>query len=183
MKRILLATVAVGTMAFPAMAMDNQGKSAASDHPSQAIQQGGSTQDSGRSQDRMSSQQRSDTQVMSKSGSRMHADAGQNQAVQPSSLSSREIRLIQMNLNKAGFSAKSVDGVWGEETQAALRNFQEMKNLAGDGKLNQQTLAALGVTLEDQSSTTVEKSRSELDEHRTTGAAMNKNAAPQTERK
>jgi peptidoglycan hydrolase-like protein with peptidoglycan-binding domain len=74
----------------------------------------------------------------------------ESQMIDPSSLGMGEIRQIQMNLNKAGFSAGSVDGVWGEETRQALQNYQQQNRLPGDGQLNQQTLAALGISTGNQ---------------------------------
>jgi peptidoglycan hydrolase-like protein with peptidoglycan-binding domain len=59
-----------------------------------------------------------------------------------------------MNLNKAGFDAKNVDGIWGDETREALRNLQEFHNLPGNGEPNQQTLSALGVKMNNQAQTT-----------------------------
>ena len=37
--------------------------------------------------------------------------ANQQQTIQPSSLSKSQVRELQMSLNKAGFDAKSVDGI------------------------------------------------------------------------
>jgi peptidoglycan hydrolase-like protein with peptidoglycan-binding domain len=75
----------------------------------------------------------------------------QTRAISPSSLSKQEIKQVQMNLNRAGFDAKHVDGRWGQSTRKAVRNFQQLKHLPGNGKLNQQTLSALGVNINNQS--------------------------------
>ena len=80
--------------------------------------------------------------------------ANQQQTIQPSSLSKSQVRELQMSLNKAGFDAKSVDGIWGPATREAIQNFQKDKDLPGKGELNQQTLAALGVNLNNQSQAT-----------------------------
>jgi peptidoglycan hydrolase-like protein with peptidoglycan-binding domain len=44
-----------------------------------------------------------------------------------------------------------VDGIWGQQTEQALRNFQQSKHLPGNGQLDSQTLAALGVNINNQS--------------------------------
>ncbi len=75
----------------------------------------------------------------------------QTQAMNPSSLSKQQIRQVQTDLNKTGFNVRGVDGKWGKRTDRALRKFQQAKNLPGNGKLNQQTLSALGVNISNQS--------------------------------
>jgi len=71
--------------------------------------------------------------------------------IEPSQLSTQQIRQVQMSLNKKGFDANKADGIWGPETDAALVNFQQKNNLPGHGRLNQQTLSALGVNVNGQS--------------------------------
>lgn len=117
MKRILLVSAACLAFSAPAMAQTNAGQS---DSQQSKYQHNPSSQSEGRQQTRM---------------------------IRPSQLSKAEIREIQMNLNKAGFDAKNVDGIWGAGTREAVANFQKVKKLPGDGELNQQTLAALGVNL------------------------------------
>ena len=65
--------------------------------------------------------------------------------IDPSQLSTRQIRALQMSLNKKGFDTSHVDGKWGPETQAAVKNFQQKQNIRGNGQLDRQTMAALGV--------------------------------------
>jgi peptidoglycan hydrolase-like protein with peptidoglycan-binding domain len=77
----------------------------------------------------------------------------QEQMIQPSQLKPQEVREIQTNLDKAGFNVKKVDGKWGPETEQALKQFQQAKKLPGDGKLDQQTLAALNVNISNESQT------------------------------
>jgi peptidoglycan hydrolase-like protein with peptidoglycan-binding domain len=67
------------------------------------------------------------------------------QRIAPSDLDQSQIRQIQQALNKHGFDAGNVDGVWGPETSDAVRNFQEKRNLSTDEALNRETLSALGV--------------------------------------
>jgi peptidoglycan hydrolase-like protein with peptidoglycan-binding domain len=55
------------------------------------------------------------------------------------------VRQVQQALNQRGFRTGPPDGVFGPATQMALRNFQTSANLEATGRLNRQTLEALGV--------------------------------------
>ena len=125
MKRILLASAACLAMSLPAMAQSN-GSQAIPAPQSQNLQQ----------------------------NQQQNQAANEQQTIRPSSLSKAQVKDIQMNLNKAGFDAKNVDGEWGPATREAIMNFQKEKNLPGKGELNQQTLAALGVNVNNQSQAT-----------------------------
>lgn len=54
-----------------------------------------------------------------------------------------KIRDIQQALANAGFVTGPVDGIWGRQTQAAVRAFQSKHGLDADGIIGPQTLAAL----------------------------------------
>jgi peptidoglycan hydrolase-like protein with peptidoglycan-binding domain len=56
-----------------------------------------------------------------------------------------QIRQAQMELNKRGFNAGPQDGVWGPETESAIRGFQKSKGLEVTGRLNDRTMKELGV--------------------------------------
>lgn len=115
MKRLLLATAAVGALAFPALAQQ-QGQQSM---PSQSSQQQ-SSQHSG--------QQSSQMQIS------------------PQDLSEDQIEQLQQALNDKGFDAGDVDGKWGPQTRAALRNFQDEQGMKSAGEqLDMQTLQALGL--------------------------------------
>ena len=45
----------------------------------------------------------------------------------------------------------TVDGVWGPRTVEALRLFQRDNNMSATGSLDSQTIAKLGVDLDDSS--------------------------------
>ena len=51
---------------------------------------------------------------------------------------------LQNALKAKGYDVGPSDGVWGENTANALRNFQDKQGLSG-GQLNSQTLSALGI--------------------------------------
>jgi peptidoglycan hydrolase-like protein with peptidoglycan-binding domain len=55
------------------------------------------------------------------------------------------IRKAQETLNARGFKAGAANGVMGESTQAALREFQKSEGIAVTGNLNPRTLARLGI--------------------------------------
>lgn len=54
------------------------------------------------------------------------------------------VRETQQILKDRGFNV-GVDGIMGPRTQAALRQFQKSENLDPTGRLNRQTLVALGI--------------------------------------
>lgn len=62
---------------------------------------------------------------------------------------SETVRQVQKILNDRGFRTGGVDGRMGPQTQAALVNFQRAEKLQPTGKLDKQTLAALGVQKTD----------------------------------
>lgn len=67
------------------------------------------------------------------------------QTISPNSLSRSQVRQIQRALNKSGFRAGPVDGLWGPKTSDALKQFQQSKNIETNGQLDQQTLSELGL--------------------------------------
>lgn len=59
---------------------------------------------------------------------------------------SEEIKKVQQALlNKGQRMQAGADGIWGKQTFNALVMFQKQNNLPVDGKLNQQTVTALGL--------------------------------------
>ena len=52
---------------------------------------------------------------------------------------------MQRKLNRQGFSAGQVDGLWGPNTSAALRRYQAKNGLQQSGQLDARTLAMLGI--------------------------------------
>lgn len=76
---------------------------------------------------------------MSQSQSMQQQDGSQAQ-------SSDMVRKAQQALKEKGFDPGPVDGMMGPRTQQAIKQFQESQaNLKPTGKLDQQTLAALGI--------------------------------------
>lgn len=71
----------------------------------------------------------------------------QKQQRLPLEANSGSIQVIQQSLSQQGYFKGQADGQWGPDTQNAVRQFQQAKNLEADGNLDFQTLQALGVDL------------------------------------
>jgi len=55
------------------------------------------------------------------------------------------VRKVQRRLAKLGFAVGSIDGVYGPQTAAAVRSFQDGAGLTPDGEVGPDTMAALGL--------------------------------------
>lgn len=85
--------------------------------------------------------QKSQQQPQAQSGQTKQSQSGSQQASQ----SQETVKQVQQKLSEAGHEVQA-DGIMGPQTQAALKEFQEKKGLQASGRLDQQTLAALGVS-------------------------------------
>jgi peptidoglycan hydrolase-like protein with peptidoglycan-binding domain len=66
--------------------------------------------------------------------------------ISPQRLSSSQVREIQQALEDRGDSSVRVNGEWGTDTEAALKNFQKSENMISQtGQLDFPTLLALGL--------------------------------------
>jgi peptidoglycan hydrolase-like protein with peptidoglycan-binding domain len=66
--------------------------------------------------------------------------------ISPQQLSSSQVREIQQALEDRGDGSVSVNGEWGPDTEAALKNFQKSENMISQsGQLDFPTLLALGL--------------------------------------
>ena len=66
--------------------------------------------------------------------------------ISPQQLSSSQVRAIQQALEDRGDSSVRVNGEWGPDTEAALKNFQKSENMISQtGELDFPTLLALGL--------------------------------------
>jgi peptidoglycan hydrolase-like protein with peptidoglycan-binding domain len=68
----------------------------------------------------------------------------QSQGAQQS-MSQETVKQVQQKLSAAGHQIE-VDGIMGPKTQAALKEYQQKQGMQATGQLNQETLAALGVS-------------------------------------
>ena len=57
------------------------------------------------------------------------------------------VRQAQQALKDRGYDAGKPDGIAGPQTEAAVKKFQLAQGLSGSGQLDQQTLAALDVSV------------------------------------
>lgn len=73
----------------------------------------------------------------------------------PLQLKAGQVMAMQQRLNERGFSAGRVDGLWGPDTSAAVRSFQQKNGLPRTGQLDQGTLRALGIIGAAAASSTV----------------------------
>lgn len=62
------------------------------------------------------------------------------------------VKTMQTKLKKWGYYSGSVDGIFGSQTQAAVRYFQRVNGLYVDGIVGAKTAAAMGLTLTSTSS-------------------------------
>ena len=61
-------------------------------------------------------------------------------------LSPPAVRTVQDRLHQMGVYSGAVDGVWGEDSQVALQQFQQSHGLQVTGQLNQATAALLSLS-------------------------------------
>lgn len=60
-------------------------------------------------------------------------------------LSQDMVRQVQARLQQAGTYNGSIDGLWGPQTEAAVRSYQQQRNLNVTGQLDGDTLASLNL--------------------------------------
>ena len=71
-----------------------------------------------------------------------------------------EVRQIQTKLKRWGYYSGNVDGIYGSQTQAAVRWFQSKNGLTVDGIAGKNTLAAMGIFNSSNSSSSSSSSSS-----------------------
>ncbi len=116
----------------------------------QQAQPQGQSQDMGQQSQAKSANQQSQAKSASQQSQSQIASQRitQEQAVGPGAqlyIGPAALRVVQQKLSSAGYSAGSVDGIWGKNTQQALVAFQKANNLEPTGKLNLTTIERLGV--------------------------------------
>jgi hypothetical protein len=73
------------------------------------------------------------------------AKQSRNETAPMTHMTSSTLMEAQKKLNQEGFDAGRADGRWGTKTAEAVKSFQEKNNLPATGKLDEQTLAELGI--------------------------------------
>ena len=66
-------------------------------------------------------------------------------ASQSPALSQDMVRQVQTRLQQAGTYSGNIDGLWGPQTEAAVRSYQQQHNLNATGQLDGDTLASLNL--------------------------------------
>jgi peptidoglycan hydrolase-like protein with peptidoglycan-binding domain len=94
-------------------------------------------------------QQGGKTPAQPGSGASQTLNQSGNQQVSPHQLSASQVREIQQSLDNEGFKSGKVDGRWGAETEAALKDFQKSQNMPGTGELDSSTIGKLGLNTAD----------------------------------
>jgi peptidoglycan hydrolase-like protein with peptidoglycan-binding domain len=125
MKKLAIAGVALVALSLPAVAMDRQDNGAKDGNG---------------------------TMGQATEGANPTSD-GQSKTLSPEKLDKSVVMQVQKALDSKGFGPGRVDGVWGPETVAAIKEFQQKNDLKPDGKLDRQTVAALGLSKEEPTTT------------------------------
>ena len=147
MKKIAIAMLATAMIGTPAFAASNYGTS---NNNQQQPQSGQMRQPQNNNQDQ-AQQNRNNQQQSARDRQNQNQQTAENyQPMQPSDLSHGEIRQVQQALDKDGFKAGTADGRWGPHTQDAVKQFQQSKQIQANGRLNQQTVADLGLDFAQQ---------------------------------
>lgn len=103
--------------------------------------QGGTAQQRGQEQ----AQGREQAQGQEQAGKRARTQEQAQGQGAPLYIGPSGVREVQQALKQADHDPGSVDGIWGEGTQKALRDFQQEKGLEPTGNLNIETIHALGL--------------------------------------
>ncbi len=76
---------------------------------------------------------------------------------------SDEVVQIQTKLKRWGYYSGDIDGIYGSETQEAVKWFQSKNGLTADGIAGEETLAAMGISSSSTSSSNSSNSSSDLE--------------------
>jgi peptidoglycan hydrolase-like protein with peptidoglycan-binding domain len=162
MRKLLFASVAAAALSVPAVAQSVNKSNDLQSPPQHQMSNPQSATPSRQTTGSESSKQQSQ---------KLNDQQAQN-SIDPSQLSSQQIRQIQQSLDKHGFKAGHADGKWGPETEKAVKDFQQKQNMQASGQLDQQTLQALGVNMTAQGPNTHSQGPS------TTGQGSNEDLSP-----
>ncbi len=157
MRKLLFASVAAVALSVPAVAQNVDQSNDVQSQPQHQMTSPQSTTPSQQSQT---------------TGSGLSDQQQAQNTIDPSQLSSQQIRQIQQSLDKQGLKAGRADGKWGPETEKAVKDFQQQQNMQASGQLDQQTLQALGVNMTAQGPNTHSQGAS------TTGQGSNEDLSP-----
>ncbi len=77
------------------------------------------------------------------------AGAAGEQRLAAEQLNSAQVRELQQNLQEQGVDPGPVDGIWGPQTEQALTQFQQQEGIAATGEVNEETLEALDIEVQE----------------------------------
>lgn len=72
----------------------------------------------------------------------------------------KDVRTLQSKLKRWGYYNGSVDGIFGNQTESAVKSFQRSNNLTPDGIVGPATAKALGLSISSSSSSSTSTSAS-----------------------
>lgn len=90
-------------------------------------------------------------------GSERAATMRSGQSPGPADLDPAAIRMIQQSLSRHGFEVRAADGIWGDRTVSALRDFQRAQGIEPLGEPDVHTLAALGLLPRNETTPTARR--------------------------
>lgn len=139
MKKLTLALLASAALALPA-AVPAMAQSTSHTMQPQAQQQQ-------QPQQKQNQQKQSMARTNSPQPNQQQPNQQASNRISPQQLGRNGVRQVQQALNKDGFQAGHVDGIWGPDTRMALMHFQKSKDIQNNGQLNKKTLSDLGVNV------------------------------------
>jgi pentapeptide MXKDX repeat protein len=143
-KIVFTFTAATALIASTALAQSNKGGSnmSGSSTTTPSASPGTTTGDTTKSDTMKSDTMKSDTM---KSDTMKSDKMSGNHGAMGSTANADQVKAVQQALKDKGHDPGAIDGVMGPKTQAALKDFQTKEGLSGNGHLDQETLAKLGV--------------------------------------
>jgi hypothetical protein len=92
------------------------------------------------------------------------------------------VKQAQEKLSAAGHDVGAADGIIGPRTQKGLKEFQQSKGLEASGRLDQKTLAALGVSGDASASTGASSAKGSSDKASSSAGASSSQTAGSSEK-
>lgn len=138
MKKTTLMLLASAALALPG-ALSAMAQNTPANQPPQAQS---ADQPQAQNQQPQAQNQQAQDQSQQPQGQNQQASS---QSIPASQLGRSGVRQVQQALNKKGHRVGRADGIMGPRTREALQRFQKSKGMQASGKINEQTLADLGV--------------------------------------
>jgi len=147
MKKIAIALLATSILSAPAAfaASNDYQQQPQKQQTQKSRDQSASNQQNQQSRQNQQNAQAQQNQQSDRAQQSAENNQSNNEPMSPQSLSRSQIRKVQQALDKDGFKAGRADGRWGRETENAVKQFQQSKQLQATGQLDQQTIADLGL--------------------------------------